>query len=249
MKSIKLLLSIAALSLSFNSSASLIEYAGFSRDTSSNIFQGQNLDWRFANEHDFNRGLSSNGKFTSDSLGWRTASNAEVAAMLNTFDIQSVGSFVADENINQGGISGWAGFKFDNIFNFYAILSGNYPHISVGDSITSIWGFPSIRFGDDQDGDGKLNIISGFAEWLNWDNIPLEYRSPIEDAVFNPVTGMLMMPDSILFDFHFDSYDNGSGSFLLVRETNYTTPVPEPISLILIGFGLLGLATVRRIKS
>lgn len=248
----KLFLAAASIVCSLNAHAVLIEYAGFTHNTTTKITTGQGLEWRFAKAYDYGRGINQQtGRGEVD--GWRTATTAEMATNLNAFNpIHSNNyftNFEANENITQGFHDGWSHFNFNSIAKFASIFGGLAKPINIGNSIHTTWFMPKIRFGEDLDSDGKLNVLHGFVEWTNYYNIPAQFREPINYAFLNPLTGQLAIADSIQFQIDKDSEDRGQGNLLLVRDLGYVATVPEPTPLVLLLIGIVGLLAKRHFNT
>lgn len=220
--------------------ATIIDFAGYSYNTTTNITSGQGLDWRAASSYDFSNGIGASGAGAAH--GWRTASTAEVATVLNTLQLSTPNEFIGDEYVTQGGHRGWGGYNHNAIIKFYQMFGGIDLHTPAS-GFYQLIALPTISFGT-PDGH-SLNSMSGFVEWLNYDFIPPEHRDPYYENVINPYTGAAFFPDSIMLSISRTDISQGIGSLLLVREQGYID-VPEPTSIALLFSGLIAVMLRRR---
>lgn len=89
--------------------ASLIEYNGYSRDSSSNIVTGGGLEWLM---WDVTMGMSINSALAAYSVdGWALASNIQMADLFNVFQFGKT-DWLADEGLQQS-----AGQPYGSITN------------------------------------------------------------------------------------------------------------------------------------
>jgi hypothetical protein len=112
----------------------------------------------------------------------------------------------------------------------------------TNESITSQWDFSFITLNSSAFALGDTNVDSGFLPSLSTE-YDLETSGWRQYSLTIPTTGIYTLGFGVL-----QARDNQASSALLVDNVSFTAYVPEPSIILLLGFGLAGLAGVRRFK-
>ncbi|EHR42132.1 PEP-CTERM sorting domain-containing protein [Alishewanella jeotgali] len=224
--------------------ASLIEYNGYSRDSSSNIVIGGGLEWLM---WDVTKGMSINAALIHyASNGWELASNDQMTALFNAFEFGR-SDWYSVEDVTLFSYVPWTPSETSRHSLFIQMFGMTFTttcssSIQVGCYISSD---PYIRssaiYGSDTDSNGLFKLASvnddALRRYWGWSgNFELEQYHH-EALLYNDYVTL-------------SSTVAGHG-IALVRQINSspTTPLPVsvPTSLSLITLGLIGLAYRRRI--
>lgn len=221
-----------ALSLATSANAAIINFAGYTHDTDTNIVTGNGLEWL---QWDVTVGESINSiqsqLGTLEGGGWRVASNVEMAQLFNAFDFGL--TFDSDENTSQSFLTGFSSgeneLEHDKLFiNMFGdtYAAGGFTHCYAGDCFehASAW------YGADRDNDAQYNYARVQDDSIDYP--PYSYESP----------GIVTMYE----DIYASTEIHSSMGVALVRTV---TPVPVPPAVWLFGSGLLGLIGVARKKT
>jgi hypothetical protein len=234
-KFIQLITMVAfGLSLSSNASALPISYAGYTLDEATNIVTGGGLEWLQWDETD--------GMTISDALatyhcdGWGLASNVQMAALFNAFNIGEI----AWDNLENTGQHRSTGFDSvepnddtDRIFvNIFGNTGTEHPSTGTNDLEAAY-----ALFGNDLDADGFFNTATVADDFTFYYN-----------GIHNQYGEASITEDNSYFTRTWSSTYYG---IALVRSNQPPEMVPDvqvpaPTTLALLGLGLAGMTIVRR---
>lgn len=146
----------AGLSIASINHAAQITYAGYTLDTESNIVSGGGLEWL---QWDQTAGQSPAAALANyDTAGWRIASNTEMAELFNSFGFGL--TFQADENATQLVLLPGEPNNFGTADHFIQLFGDTYSAAGFALNEGDPFEYSAAIFGEDLDGDGRLNRAS-----------------------------------------------------------------------------------------
>lgn len=221
----KFIYTISFFLFSSSSFAGLITYNNYTLNEDTNIIRGNNLEWLQWDETHLMSVDSALAAYSSD--GWQLASNQQMSNLFNTFNLASNNLWDADENTSQTITTPY--LSGDNVstdpeLKFLALFG-------ITRSLDSGW-WDLIKetgaiFGNDSDGDNLYNLAS----------VTDDYEVP-------PFMRQRENSVSLKNDIFTSNTSGGIYGVALVR----TVDVPEPSSLAVFSFALIGLIHLRTNK-
>jgi hypothetical protein len=234
----KIFVLVGLLLASVSAPAAVIEYKGYSRDSSSNIVTGGGLEWL---KWDVTKGMSIQSALAAYSAdGWTLASNSHMAGLFNDFqfgkndwsDLESESQFSGFVSVNSATNVATSFFQVfgqmstisDNghVCSYFINKECNYPGY--------LYRSTAALFGNDADGDFQYNqafVMDG-----------LLYAGADENFAYR--VGAYLDPD---YQVPYLGYEDIGVA--LVRAVQ-PIPVSLPGSFSIIVIGLVGLAYCRR---
>lgn len=226
---------LACYAASFASQADMIEYNGYSRETSSRVVKTQQLEWL---KWDQTRGMSIHTALTTYGLqGWTLASTSQMVNLFHQFQF-GLGQTVwrEAESLNQTAYDSWSATENASQNAFLQLFGVNR---SLGcDAITEPFCYPSADayaetlalFGSDANQNQRFNMASVRDD--------LTEISP--DGVIHFDAFSRLSPDNVAVDQAYTSV-----GVALVR-ANHVAAVNVPASSGLLLLGLSALLWLRR---
>lgn len=229
-----------AIGLSTNVSGAIINYAGYSHDTDTNIVTGNGLEW-LQWDHTNGESISSiqSQLDTIEGGGWYIATNAQVAELLNAFNFGT--TFDNDENTHQLTYTGYSvgdsSMEADKIFISMfgdTLAAAGLSDCYAGDCRTA----SNVLFGYDMDGDGKYNSASVYDDYTS---------SDFGDAFQGDVS---LSSDWVDINWSYDAWSVAlvrGGEPPVIPEPEIPA-VPVPAAIWLFGSGVISLVGIARRK-
>jgi len=219
------------------SQAALISYNGYERDTAKNYVIGGGLEWLM---WDVTKGMTINSALSAhDALGWRLASNIEMAALFNKFKFSST-SFTSAERGSQITRLTWDPTELSPHRAFVTLFGNTYPYDDTCKSLaqqscfepTDSYLVSSVIYGSD---DNRNNLYK---------------LAQVSDDYTERYLGQKLMNNgeaSLYGDWYYGEEAESWRGVALVRATSIPpSVVPTPGSIGLLALGLVALCYRRR---
>lgn len=234
----KLVLLSGLLLTSLSAQATLISHFGYERDSASDIVIGGGLEWL---KWDVTKGMSINSALSAyASLGWRLASNDEMASLFNSFEFGKT-DWHANESISQIQYIPWDSAEELSSHAMFISLFGFTSQLSC-----SIVNRATMCYSDDEP---LLSALAFFGADQN-NNGLYNFATVQDDSI------LVLADGSIQFNSHMarissDSQSvslssSGLGVALVRNSVPDIVAVPTPGSIGLLALGLVALGYRRR---
>lgn len=220
-----LIVLIALLVTPFSLKAATISYNGYTLNTTNNIVTGAGLDWL---QWDETAGQSADFALGAyGTLGWRLASNAEMAVLFNSFSFGAQ-DFDSLENTSDYRSYAWNSDENSSSNHFISLFGDTYKAAGIVTDYGELLEGTYAVFGQDEDGDGNINRGGVTDDYINREFIET-YGS-----------AFMFYDDTPFTSSPFATY-----GVALVR----TSVVPLPPAILLFISGLIALLSIKSKKA
>jgi len=207
--------------------AALIEYNGYSRESSSNIVSGNNQEWLMWTEttgKTVNWFLHDNAAANLRNAGWQLAGYAQMNQLFNNFQFSATKTFNSAINIQQDLlVLPWATTETSPVTQFIDLFGDTfkqaglcYPTCNADDRLRE----SRAAFGDTQEMFGYGLLVDDFTNVYGQHNVT--------QVSLNTNLGQSGTTNNLL-------------GLALYRPATATNTVPEPTTLFLLMIGIAGL--------
>lgn len=234
----QLLVFVGCMAMAFSSQAAVITHNGFSSDSNTQIVTGGGLEWL---RWDLTAGMSieqatadiADGTINNVNVGtgWRLASNAEMAVMLNTFGVGGM-NWDTDETTRQEYSIPWTGDNSYTSANPELQIMQLFGHTASRPNWHDPYHYVAAMFGEDLNANQMYNSVTfRDAYWQ------------VDEQRFPKTTGIAILDKD-------DSSSTRSAYYIGVAfvRAGQATEVPAPGSLLLMVLGFALMQRVTRAK-
>ncbi|RVU40272.1 hypothetical protein EOE67_06665 [Rheinheimera riviphila] len=225
---------------SVSTPAAVIEYKGYSRDSSSNIVTGGGLEWL---KWDVTQGMSINEALAAHK-GWSLASNLQMASLFNAFQF-GASNWHDKENMIQYSDIDWSQDELGDtnaFIDLFGFTSGPWkvcmtPADKNCDIKEDARFYTAAHYGIDNNANGYYN--HAYIE----DDSSSRYSSMFD---VEQIDGFALLMSDLFLNVDRDDRSLSFGIALVRIHHATPSPVSLPGSLSLLALGLAGLAYRRR---